>query len=176
SVKISPLAEKPVLIEEKPIEFKGVEGIPLISIEVKPVLPALPPRVSSLAKPEVDVKVEVDEKEKIVKLEVEGVVALTKETLKFENSSLKVETPKKEVFVNIMPNLAEQIAIVEEKQEIKEIELKKVEDKVVYEIEGTKEAKLLWLIPVKIPIKTEVNVENGRIEKIEKPWWSFLTV
>ncbi|MEM5870266.1 MAG: hypothetical protein QXR09_03845 [Candidatus Aenigmatarchaeota archaeon] len=176
SIKISPVAEKPVLIEDRPVEFKGVEEIPLISIEVKPVLLALPSQVSSLARPEVSVKVDIDEKEKITKLEVGGVVAVTKETLKFENSSLKIETPKKEVFVNIMPNLAEQITLFNEKQKIEKMELKSEEDKAVYEIEGKKEAKLLWIIPVTIPIKTEVNAENGKIEGIEKPWWSFLAI
>ena len=174
TIKISPVAEKPVLIEERPVEFKGVERIPLISIEVKPVLPALPPQLSSLAKPEVSVKVEIDEKEKITKIEVEGIVAITRETLKFENSSLKVETQKTEVLVNIMPDLAKQVIIAKEEQEIKRIELKAREEKAFYEADGLKSAKLLWLIPVTIPIKTEVNAETGKIEKIEKPWWSFL--
>lgn len=174
SIVISPLTEKPVLIEDRPVEFKGVEEIPFISIEVKPNLIALPPQVSILAKPEVSVKIELDEKEKIIRMEVEGVVALTKETLKFENSSLKVETPKKEIFVNVMPDLTKQITIVKEWQEIKEIELKVREEKAIYDVEGKREAKLLWLIPITIPIKTEVNAENGKIEKIEKPWWSFL--
>ncbi|MEM5766465.1 MAG: hypothetical protein QW423_02430 [Candidatus Aenigmatarchaeota archaeon] len=176
SIKISPLAENPILIEKKPIEFKGVEEIPLISIKVKPVLPALPHQVSSLAKPEVDVKVEIDKKEKITKLEVDGVVAITRETLKFENSSLKVETAKKEVFVNLMPNLAEKIILVNKKQKIEMMELKSEEDKTVYEVEGKKDAKLLWIIPVTVPIKTQVNAEDGKIEKIEKPWWSFLAI
>ncbi|MEM7819614.1 MAG: hypothetical protein QXD48_02185 [Candidatus Aenigmatarchaeota archaeon] len=37
-----------------------------------------------------------------------------------------------------------------------------------------KDAKLLWIFPVSVPITTHVSALTGEIEKIEKPWWGFL--
>lgn len=61
-------------------------------------------------------------------------------------------------------------------QKIEGVELKVIEEeeKPVYEIKGTQNAKLFWVFPVTIPVTTQVNVENGEIAKLEKPWWSFL--
>jgi len=105
---------------------------------------------------------------------VGDVVAITKETLKFENNSLKIETPKTEISVNVLPSVATQVVISKEKQEIKNIELKVSEDKAIYEINGTRAARILFIFPVTVPITTHLNAENGETVKVDKPWWSIL--
>ena len=60
-------------------------------------------------------------------------------------------------------------------EEVKDIELKEDEDKISYEISGTKQGKLLFFIPVQMHIKTSIDAETGKVGKIDNPWWSFLT-
>lgn len=43
-----------------------------------------------------------------------------------------------------------------------------------YQIEGKKNARLFWLIPVKEHTEAEVNAETGEAVKIRNPWWGFL--
>jgi len=48
------------------------------------------------------------------------------------------------------------------------------EEKVLYEIESVKEGKFLFIFNVDAKILTYVDVENGEVISIDKPWWSFL--
>ncbi|MCS7123201.1 MAG: hypothetical protein RMJ17_01325 [Candidatus Aenigmarchaeota archaeon] len=168
-IKISPLEEKPIIIDEKPVEFSGMEEVPIL-VEAKFTIPSK----FNITEEKTSIRISLDKNKKIANLEINNVLITTKENLKIENSSLKIETKKRDVVVNITPELAKYIINNKEKlQEIKKIELKKFDDKVVYEINGLKKVKLFWLIPILINIKSNINVENGGIEKIEKSWWSF---
>ncbi|MCW1296396.1 MAG: PepSY domain-containing protein [Candidatus Parvarchaeota archaeon] len=221
-IKISPVEIKPILIEGKPVEFKGIDEIPKISIDVKPVLA---PTISSEAVeiickealkkefdvcistgnsteickleyersfkekcvgktstaiaeqvdiPSVSIRVNVDQEKKLTKIEIGDVVAVTHEVIKFEQSSLKIETPKTNISIQVLPHIATSIATSKEPQKVEATELKVIDEKPVYEINGTRDAKLLWIFPVTLPIRTSVNAETGKIERLEKPWWSFL--
>lgn len=55
-----------------------------------------------------------------------------------------------------------------------EVKIVEYENKVVYEIEVTKLVKIVALVPAKMSIQTKVDIENGDIVNIKKPWWSFL--
>jgi len=170
-LEISPLKEVPVKINESPVEFKGTEVPPAISVEIKakPVSP-----IVEKAPPAVTVTVEIDKESKVVKIESEGVRAITSETLKVEEKTLKIETPKGDIQVNVLPSIATQVVISRFPQEIKEVELKVVNEKPVYEIEGKKVGKLLWIFPVEISVQAQIDALEGKVIKIKKPWWSFL--
>jgi len=126
------------------------------------------------APPAVTVTVEIDKESKVVKIESEGVRAITSETLKVEEKTLKIETSKGDVQVNVLPSVATQVMISKFPQEIKEVELKVVNEKPVYEIEGKKVGKLLWIFPVEISVQAQIDALEGKVIKIKKPWWSFL--
>lgn len=92
----------------------------------------------------------------------------------------KIEVKDNKIYVNkkeikIMPDTASQKAIetLQIKKDVK-IEIKDT-GKPVYEVSGGKEVKILGLFKVNMLIKTEINTENGNIEKTKKPWWNFLT-
>ena len=170
-LEISPLKEVPVTINESPVEFKGTETPPAISVEVK-VMPVSP--LVEKAPPAVNVTIEIDKETKVAKIESEGVRAITSETLKVEEKTLKIETPKGDIQVNVLPNIATQAAISRFPQEIKKVELKVVNEKPVYEVEGKKAGKLLWIFPVEISIQAQIDATEGKILQIKKPWWSFL--
>jgi hypothetical protein len=220
SVKISPLEEKVVKIEDKPVEFKGTQEIPRLSFNVVPTPIATSLKTIEImceealkkeievcinagktqrecenefeikvkakcrdktreemlpiASTNVSVYIDVDANRKVTNISVGDVVAITKETLKFENNSLKIETPKTEISVNVLPSIATQVVVSKEKQEIKNMELKVSEDKAIYEINGTRAARILFIFPVTVPITTHLNAENGEIVKVDKPWWSIL--
>jgi uncharacterized membrane protein YkoI len=170
-LEISPLKEVPVTINENPVEFKGIEVPTAISVEVKAI--PVSPLVEKVP-PIVNVTIEIDKETKVAKIESEGVKATTAETLKIEEKTLKIETPKGDVQVNVLPSIATQVAISKFPQEIKEVELKVVNEKPVYKIEGRKIGKLLWLFPIEISVQTKIEATEGKILQIKKPWWSFL--
>jgi len=101
---------------------------------------------------------------------IEPIEAETEEKIEVKNNKIYVN--KKEI--KIMPDTASQKAI--EKLKIKKdikIEIKDT-GKPVYEVSGKKESKILGLFKVNMLIKTEINTENGNVEKTKKPWWNFL--
>lgn len=56
----------------------------------------------------------------------------------------------------------------------KTIASKEVDGKPFYEVNGVKAKRILFIFPVKMQARAIVNAETGVIEKISKPWWSFL--
>lgn len=98
------------------------------------------------------------------------VVAKTKEILEIKENKIFINEKE----VKIMPDTASEkaIRVLKLKKDV-EIELKDT-GKLLYEIIGEKEVKILGFIKAKMRIKIDVNAETGEIEKIKKPWWSFL--
>ncbi|MBU5575397.1 MAG: hypothetical protein QXF15_02065 [Candidatus Aenigmatarchaeota archaeon] len=166
SIKINPAEVLAININEKPVNFTGIKEIPIISMKVKELNKSK----------EVDVNIEINKEQKIINISVGDTVAITHEIIKFENKTLKIETPGTSISINILPHSAKEIVISKENQEIKNMELVRVQTRASYEIHGEKEVKILGIIPAKMEIKTSLNAENGNIEKIEKPWWSFLAI
>ncbi len=58
------------------------------------------------------------------------------------------------------------------------IELKEIgkgeQAQIVYELKIQRESKILGLFKKQMQVSTQVNAENGKIVKTEKPWWAFL--
>lgn len=58
------------------------------------------------------------------------------------------------------------------------IELKEItvnnKERVVYEIDASKEIKILGIFESDLKVKAYVDAENGEIVKLEKPWWTAL--
>ena len=57
---------------------------------------------------------------------------------------------------------------------IQDVQQKEIDGKPVYEVTGTAKGRFLFVIPVSFSVKTVVDVKTGSIEKVERPWWSFL--
>lgn len=104
-----------------------------------------------------------DKKEEIKKIK-------TKEKVEIKNDRIYVNNKE----IKIMPNTASEKAIetLNLKKEV-EIGLKDT-GKPIYEIIGKKEAKIFGLFRKEMKVKIQINSDTGEIEKIEKPWWSFL--
>lgn len=75
--------------------------------------------------------------------------------------------------INILPEDA--IKVSEIDKESAKIELIEKYQKPVYSVVGMKQTKLLFIIPVLMGVKTEVDAETGKVISVSKPWWSFLS-
>lgn len=99
------------------------------------------------------------------------VKVMTREEIKVDNRKLYVNDKE----VKIMPSTASETALNALRLE-KDISIQlKDTGKPVYEVSGTKRVKLFALFGINMNVKILVNAESGNIEKIEKPWWSFLS-
>jgi len=57
---------------------------------------------------------------------------------------------------------------------VKQVDIKEENATPIYSVNGTQEAKLLFIIPVSMDIQAKVNAQNGNIISLAKPWWSIL--
>ncbi len=123
---------------------------------------------------EIPVSIEVDNQTNTTIIQTNMIKARVRDRLHLINQTIMIETPKRNITINVVPSVAIQIIkkVIDEPE--KELEIETKEDSVVYKAEGIKEARLLGFIPVKMRIQTRINAENGRIMDIKKPWWAFL--
>ena len=162
-IEIDPVLGTPVLMEGKGLEIKGIEtkAMPKISVEVQ-----------TPGQRETTVQIEIDRERKITKIEHENVVAETQDPIKIEEKVIKIETPRAEISVNVLPSIATQVIIQKEPQRIEQVSLKVEQEIPVYETKGKKEEKFLGIIPVKIPVQTKVDAQSAKIIKVKEPIWA----
>ena len=117
--------------------------------------------------------VKIDRANSEVKIVKGNVSAKAQGNIVIDNKKLYIVSGNRTTEVKIMPDTASQVAISQLKLKGYEIELKDV-GKPVYEIDGTKDAKILGLFGAKMRIKSQVDAQTGQVIKTQKPWWSFL--
>ncbi len=59
-------------------------------------------------------------------------------------------------------------------EEIEEVILNVVNEKLVYSVFGIREGRLFAIIPVSTKIEQNIDANSGEIVSTKKPWWSFL--
>jgi hypothetical protein len=94
--------------------------------------------------------------------------------LSVEDSKLFMETSAGKKIINVMPEDAIASSETPNSESIQKIELRVESQKPIYSIEGAKRARILFLFPVNLEIKTKISAETGQVISVEKPWWSFL--
>jgi len=157
--------EEPISVNNKAIKFTVMNTT---------VLPKISVEVETKTSPATKVEIYVDKENKTIRIEHENISAVTREALKVEEKTIRIETPTRVIEVNVLPSVATRLAISRIPQEIKTTELKVIEERPVYEIEGVRSGKLFWLIPVNFSVHTYVDAQAESIVRVEKPWWSFL--
>lgn len=144
----------------------SVDGTPVIAtvIEVRIIeLPTYPPIYKEL-------RIEVDEVFQEISIRVNGIWATIKQAIRIEDSQLFLETPQGPLLVRVMPD---EVLQVLPEQEIQDFELKAVEGRPIFAVEGIVKAKLFGLIPTDMRIKSTVDAESGAILQEEAPWWAL---
>lgn len=99
-----------------------------------------------------------------------GIKAEISTPIRVDENGLKLE----EKDVKVLPNQAVQRMRTQINATAKKISLSISQEVPVYEIQAVQKAKLLWIIPIELEIKTTVNAQTGEVGRIERPWWSFL--
>lgn len=58
---------------------------------------------------------------------------------------------------------------------VQEIKINEYEDKIIYDIETIKKAKLFGFLKLNAKIKMKLDANTGEIVKLERPWWRIFT-
>lgn len=104
-----------------------------------------------------------------------GVVAVTTEKVTVESNRLFVGPTENAKPVSILPDEAKNTAIASaELNSVATTELKTEEQTPIYSIQGIRNSKLLFFIPVSMKTTAKIDATDGRVISIQKPWWSFL--
>ena len=107
-------------------------------------------------------------------LETPIVSAKLSKELVIEDSELLMKTSAGRKIINILPEDAVAVSETPKIEMVKAIKLGEESQKPVYSVMGTKQARIFFLIPVTLEIKTKVSAETGEVISVNKPWWSFL--
>jgi len=76
--------------------------------------------------------------------------------------------------INVLPNrIADSANANFNLKRIEKIELKTEQDKAFYIVHGVREVKLLFFIPIDMPIDVKFDANNAEMVSVSKPWWSF---
>jgi hypothetical protein len=105
----------------------------------------------------------------------EGIDAVSEATLSESEGKIYASNSKGGTSeIKISPDEAlEKISKEIKPREIKGIKLKEYKRIIIYEIDSRKTVKILALISADMKIVTKINVENGDIIDVNKPWWSL---
>ena len=90
--------------------------------------------------------------------------------LKIQDSRLFLDTEYRLLPVSVMPHQAAGSLEVEPRS----IELKVIDDKAVYEIQGVTHKKFLGFLSRDITIEAQVDAVTGEITNEQEPWWANL--
>jgi len=116
--------------------------------------------------------VSIEKAQDKLSIKTEKAIAITIEKIVIEENKLFLKTSTGNKEIKILPEEALSKATAVTK--VSTIELKEVSQQPIYSVKGTKQAKLLFIIPVSMQIETKVSAESGNVISVKKPWWSFL--
>ncbi len=115
--------------------------------------------------------IDVDNKKNVLLLESGGVAAETNLSLSIENTKLQAESKGEKFDINILPDTAlEKFGLKLDSIESFEIQ----SGSAIYFIKGSKNVKILGLVPIELTLESKIDATTGVVKSIEKPWWSFL--
>ena len=106
-------------------------------------------------------------------LETTTISAAYQGKIVIKDSKLFMTISSQEKPINILPDNAKAKGIAET-PEIKKVELKAEAEKPIYSVTGTKQARILFIIPVSMEIETKIDAGTGNVISVNKPWWNFL--
>jgi len=158
-------------IIEGSIHFDGDEcdsGVYLINYNITDSCPELTPPAPDWCKGGKIIPGEIDEKG----CQQPPLCLIEPSELVTEDNKLFVKTEAEKKQINVLPNDVPSKAT--EISNVKEIKLKEEDGKLIYSVKGTKNTRILFIIPVSMEIETKINAESDEVISIKKPWWSFL--
>ena len=121
------------------------------------------------------VNVSLNKTAKKIQIISNKVMVETDKELEIENGTLCIKVKNVKKKINVLPEEASEVAKQKVKYHaVKKIRIETEDEKVVYKVVGTQKGKLLGLFDMDVEVQTDVDVENGNVVSVKKPWWSFL--
>jgi hypothetical protein len=109
--------------------------------------------------------------ENTVSIKTGNVSAITTQKITIEGDKLYMETSAGKKQIMVLPG--EAVSKATEIGTVIKTVLIEENGKPIYSIRGTKEARILFIIPVSMEIETNVDAESGEVISVNKPWWSL---
>lgn len=107
-------------------------------------------------------------------LEVDGESVKSFLNIVEEDSKIYVKTSMGDKEIKILPE--EAIFNANKIENVNEIVIGQEDGEAVYLISGTKKARLFFIFSIIAEVEQKINVEDGELVSIKKPWWSFLAL
>ncbi len=152
------ITAKGVIDYETGEELVG-EELPEVEVEVeyegKPIV---------VKKEENRIVMEVNKPEVKVEVEVEAPLLVDENSIEVNGRKIRV-TPD-EIIERIRQRFRNAI--------MERAKLKVEKNKPVYEVKSRFRGRLLFLIPVEVPVDIEIDAESGKELEYRRPWWAFL--
>ncbi len=100
-----------------------------------------------------------------------NVPAETTSDVSVENSELTVGNVKVKVLPDQASEKAKQVIAA---LNVKKISIKEQSGKTVYSVQGIRNGRLLFLIPVDVEMTANIDASTNEVVGTEAPWWNFL--
>ncbi len=114
------------------------------------------------------------EKKKLV-LVSNGVRFETDTNIKLKEDGIYIKIGDVEKEIEILPDVASETAKEKARfHSVKKIELKSAAGKPMYRIEGARQGRLFYIIPVIMDITVEIDASTGDVIGVDEPWWSMI--
>ncbi len=153
-IEINPAKDPPLEIENLPSSFTKIKTKIVIDEEKK------------------EIEININSAKKEMEMKVDNEIAISDKKIEIRESKSYITIAGGQKEIKISPKAASSRATAVTK--VNTIELKEESQQPIYSVKGTKQAKLLFVIPVSMQIETKVSAESGNVISIKKPWWSFL--
>jgi hypothetical protein len=109
---------------------------------------------------------------------VEEPIEISSQTPLIESDGKIYADHGEEGSVEIKTSLDEAVEYVKQEtgtEVINQVTIIEYKDLIVYEINSEKSVEILAFIPANMQVVSKINVDNGDVVDIEKPWWSFIS-
>ncbi len=154
-IKVEELKKKLIITAKGIVDPETGEEISIPEAEIDVTLQN---KVVKVVKERNTVKIKAGEAE----VEVSAPVAVAKGTLEVNNKPVRV-TPDE-----VLERVRKKVEALEK------VQLEVKDDKPVYKVKAKKKGRLLFILPVEVPIEVEIDAEEGKELREVRPWWAFL--
>ena len=170
TITVNPQEAQPIKVEDVPVG-PAVTATSAVSGGVVEAAPTIVSQVT-ISQEQQKIEIKFDQQAKETLISISGATVSTTQPVQVEQSKLYMETSAGPQEVKISPTEATEK--IPEAVIVDEVRLEEGSEEPIYSISGSKEAKILFFIPVSVPVQTQVSAQTGQVVSVQKPWWSFL--
>lgn len=118
-------------------------------------------------------KITIKRKGNKIEIKSKNVIAETELDVTVEEEQMIVGNTKTKVLPDQASDKAKEVIST---LNVKKISLKQRAGKTVYSVEGVRKGYMLFVIPVDVPVTTNLDAVTNNVISTDFPWWNFLVV